>query len=74
MHASDDDIQKPFYSMTDVMKITGRSRVTIYRWEEDGQFPKRLDMGEGTLLWSLGDVDSWAVNPKAVICGNGVTN
>lgn len=42
-----------------IMAFTGKSKPTIYRWEEDGIFPKRMKLGPNSVAWSESEVRSW---------------
>jgi prophage regulatory protein len=44
----------------DVMKITGiRSRTTIWRRVQAGNFPLPIDFGAGRIRWNAADVTEW---------------
>ena len=43
----------------EVLAITGLSRVTIYRLEQAGLFPKRLQLGRGAVAWAESDIETW---------------
>ncbi|MCD6297332.1 MAG: AlpA family phage regulatory protein [Deltaproteobacteria bacterium] len=40
-------------------EITSLSRTTIWRLEADGQFPKRLQVGNRGVGWLLNEVQDW---------------
>lgn len=42
----------------------GLSRTTIWRLEKSGQFPKRVRLGQNSVGWLKGDVDSWLESRK----------
>ena len=42
-----------------VQAMTGLSRSTIYRLELNGQFPKRLKLGERACGWKMSDIQRW---------------
>jgi len=46
-------------SSSEVRKITGKSRATIYRWSKSGLFPKPRSMGNGHNMWFKSDVIKW---------------
>jgi prophage regulatory protein len=35
----------------EVMRLTGLSRMTIYRFEKGGNFPKRRQIGKNSVRW-----------------------
>ena len=39
--------------------LTGLSRVTRWRMEQVGQFPKRRQISPGTIGWFLSDIQKW---------------
>lgn len=47
--------------LKDLMKITGLSRSTIYLRlnEEDGDFPKPINLGGRRVGWIEAEVDEW---------------
>lgn len=42
----------------------GLSRTTIWRLEKSGQFPKRVKLGQNSVGWLKGDVDTWLESRK----------
>jgi len=47
-------IRKPI-----VLEMVGVSDVTIWRWERDGKFPKRLQLGSNSCGWLESEVVEW---------------
>ena len=43
----------------EVMQVTGLSRMTIYRMERVGNFPRRRQLGAHSVAWLEGDVNIW---------------
>ena len=41
------------------MKKTGLSRVTLWRLERDGLFPKRRRIGRAAIAWLDDEIDEW---------------
>lgn len=35
------------------------SRVTAWRWEAEGRFPKRVKVGPNTVAWIEREIDEW---------------
>ena len=42
-----------------VVQMTGVSRSTIYRWMENGEFPRQVSLGGNTVAWLESDVEDW---------------
>ena len=49
-----------FLRIRQVMQITGLSRMTIYRLELAGKFPKRRQLSENSVAWLESDLAAWA--------------
>ncbi|WP_319405403.1 AlpA family transcriptional regulator [uncultured Desulfosarcina sp.] len=43
----------------DLKKKVPVSHVTIWRWEKDGHFPKRIQLGGNSAGWLESEVDDW---------------
>ena len=43
----------------EVQSITGLSRTTIWRFENTGEFPKRVNLGGNSVGWKLNEVKQW---------------
>jgi len=43
----------------EVVQVTGLSRMSIYRYEKAGVFPKRRRIGENSVRWLDSDVEDW---------------
>jgi predicted DNA-binding transcriptional regulator AlpA len=41
------------------MQATGLSRITIYRLELAGKFPKRRKLSENSVAWLEADISEW---------------
>ena len=53
-------IAMKFLRIRQVMQLTGLSRMTLYRLELAGQFPKRRRLSENSVAWFESDIESWA--------------
>ena len=42
-----------------VIVMTGLSRMTIYRLEASGHFPKRIKLGEKAIAWRQDEINDW---------------
>jgi len=49
-----------FLRIRQVMQRTGLSRMTIYRLELAGRFPKRRRLSENSVAWLESDIEAWA--------------
>ena len=49
-----------FLRIRQVMQLTGLSRMTIYRLELAGRFPKRRRLSENLVAWLESDIVTWA--------------
>jgi prophage regulatory protein len=49
-----------FVRIRQVMQLTGLSRMTIYRLELAGRFPKRRRLSENSVAWLESDIEAWA--------------
>ena len=49
-----------FLRIGQVMQLTGLSRMTIYRLELAGEFPKRRRLSKNSVAWLDTDIAEWA--------------
>ncbi len=49
----------------DVLARVGVSAVTLWRWENEGRFPKRRKIGLHAVAWVEDEVDNWCANRAA---------
>ncbi len=49
-----------------VTAFTGKSKQTIYRWESQGQFPKRVRLGANSVAWLESEVREWLASRQRV--------
>ena len=49
-----------FLRIGEVMQLTGLSRMTIYRLELAGEFPKRRQLSKNSVAWLDTDIAQWA--------------
>lgn len=53
--------------IADVQVLVGVGRSTVYRWEAEGAFPRRRQVGPGVVGWLESEVLEWlASRPVAV--------
>lgn len=48
-----------FLREPEVLRRSGASHVTLYRWEAAGTFPKRRQIGPNTVGWLESEVAEW---------------
>lgn len=48
---------------SELSRITGLGRTTIWRREKQGRFPKKVDLGGGLVAWREDQVQEWLTNP-----------
>lgn len=53
-------INMKFLRIGQVMQVTGLSRMTIYRLEIAGEFPKRRQLSKNSVAWLDTDITQWA--------------
>jgi prophage regulatory protein len=51
----------------EVVKITGLSRMTIYRLEKEGEFPSRRRLGKNSIAWIDHEVSTWIAQRPPMI-------
>jgi len=53
-----------FLRLKQVKEISGLSRSSIYRFMENGTFPKSVDLGPRLIAWRESELKEWFVNKK----------
>ena len=53
---------------SEVVEKTGLSRVTLWRLEKSGQFPKRVNLTEARVGWEEDEIDEWIESRPRGIC------
>ena len=53
-------IRKP-----ELFGLIGVSETTIWRWERDGKFPKRIDLGAKNVAWLASEINDWIAEKAA---------
>ncbi|MFU4390355.1 helix-turn-helix transcriptional regulator [Pseudomonas paraeruginosa] len=51
--------QDRFLRFGAVAELIGLSRSTIWRLEQEGNFPKRVRLGSNSVAWRLSDLNTW---------------
>ncbi len=52
-------VQDKFIRFGSLAEMVGLSRTTIYRLEQQGQFPKRVKLGSNSVAWRMSEVLNW---------------
>ena len=52
--------------LPEVMKMTGVSRTSIWRWSRTGHFPRGVRLGSRHVGWIRGEVEDWIKNRETV--------
>jgi predicted DNA-binding transcriptional regulator AlpA len=48
-----------------IRTITGLSKVTVWRLEKKGEFPKRVRLSSGAVGWRMSEVMAWLESRQA---------
>ncbi|MEO0569979.1 MAG: AlpA family transcriptional regulator [Pseudomonadota bacterium] len=56
---------------SEVERITGLSRSTIYAWMQRGEFPQPLKLGTRLVAWREADVVAWLDSRDVRSCSHG---
>ncbi len=52
-------VQDKFIRFGSLAEMVGLSRTTIYRLEQQGQFPRRVKLGSNSVAWRMSEVVNW---------------
>ena len=63
MNTKNRELMNTLMFADEVQKVTGLSRSTIWRMENDGQFPKRQKISPRRIAWFRSDIESWLLQP-----------
>jgi len=63
-----------FLRIGQVIQLTGLSRMTIYRLEIAGKFPRRRQLSGHSVAWLESDIESWAKGRPVVRLRGGQQN
>ncbi|MCK5665626.1 MAG: AlpA family phage regulatory protein [Thiotrichaceae bacterium] len=55
-----------FLTIDEILKLTNKSRASIYRWCRSGTFPSPFKLGNGSIAWSVDEYNQWANSLKKV--------
>lgn len=57
----------------EVQKLVGLSRVSVWRMERLGKFPKRRKLGLNSVAWISSEIDEWILNRPVIGRGDAQT-
>ncbi|HCG7112428.1 TPA: AlpA family transcriptional regulator [Vibrio parahaemolyticus] len=46
-------------NLKEVIYLTGLGRSSIYKFMDEGHFPKSVSIGGRSVMWSEGDIQDW---------------
>jgi prophage regulatory protein len=55
-----------FLRLPQVLRLTGLSRSTIYKWVNQGDFPKPKQLGPRAIAWDSEELANWSENRPTV--------
>ena len=56
-----------FMTEREVMAVLGiRSRSTLWRWEKDGEFPRRYRLGKSCVRYRESEIEEWVLRREPV--------
>ncbi len=53
-----------------VQEVAALSRVTVWRMEREGKFPRRRQLSANSVGWLKSEVDAWVDSRKQVVTTN----
>lgn len=55
------EIEPVFLRYNQLIQLIGSPvhKTTLWRWEKKGTFPKRIKLGDKTVVWDQAEVDKW---------------
>lgn len=49
-------------TLKEVIHLTGLRRSSIYKFMDEGHFPKSVSIGGRSVMWSEADIEEWMIN------------
>jgi len=59
---NDTHSSRMFLRLPQVLRLTGLSRSTIYKWVNQGDFPKPKQLGPRAIAWDSEELANWSEN------------
>jgi len=63
---NDTHSSRMFLRLPQVLRLTGLSRSTIYKWVNQGDFPKPKQLGPRAIAWDSEELANWSENRPTV--------
>lgn len=63
---NDTHSSRMFLRLPQVLRLTGLSRSTIYKWVNQGDFPKPKQLGPRAIAWDSKELANWSENRPTV--------
>ncbi len=64
-------MNEQFLTEKEVSKLSGLSRVTIWRMQREGEFPLRRQIGRRRVGWLRSEMEEWMRTREPVVVSNG---
>jgi prophage regulatory protein len=59
------ELYESYKTRQELEKLFKVSRATIYRWVNNGHFPKPIHLGANMVRWKASDIDAWVIAREA---------
>jgi len=59
------EFDSPYQTRLELEKLFKVSTATIYRWMNEGKFPKPIHLGTNMVRWKASDIDAWVIAREA---------
>ena len=59
------EFDTPYQTRQQLEKLFKVSRATIYRWVNNGHFPKPIHLGANMVRWKASDIEAWMEEREA---------
>jgi prophage regulatory protein len=54
-----------FIKLKEVMATTGLGRSSVYKFMDEGRFPKSISLGDRAVAWIDDEIEEWMMNKVA---------
>lgn len=58
------EYMEKLYRLKDVIELIGVPKSSIYRWVNQGTFPKGIKLGKSIIAWSESELKEWLESRK----------
>jgi|TARA_B110000902_G_C14228969_1_gene558124 prophage regulatory protein len=59
------EFDSPYQTRPEIEKLFKVSTATIYRWMNEGKFPKPIHLGANMVRWKASDIEAWMIAREA---------